>query len=701
MKALRIFCLGGLLLLYAQVGMGQDSIRTEHLQEVKVNARQHRILTSTSPLQLLDKGDVLRLGVTDMADALHRMPGINLRDYGGAGGMKTVAVRGFGAGHTGVSYDGVLLSECQGGEIDVSRYSLDQVQTLRLTIGDNDDIFISARQASVAALLAIETMSEIPIDKQPHLSTQLQVGSFGYVSPYLRYVQRLSDRFTLQAMGEYTYAENDYPFLLRNGKYTTHERRTNSRMNSGHGELNMHWMMGRRADGMSRSQLWAKLYYYDNDRQLPGIVRYYTDVTAEQLHDRNAFAQARWQARSLDDRWMLKVQAKMNWASSAYQDTLVANRRNDATYWQREYYTSAALMWMPDDGWALDYSADWMMNSLNSTLATDLRPHRHGILQSLSARYAKGRWVALARMLASVYLNSVGRKIETQQGCANPTKAGQAAKDARRLSPSLSLSYRLLGNGTASDELYLRASYKDIFRVPTFNENYFFHYGSSDLKPEKTRQLNIGLTWKKTSSGDGGNGESRRYKGWNIQATLDGYCNRVTDKIVGVPYNMFVWRTVNLARVDVVGVDASLRGTWQMAPGQQLSLQGSYSYQHVVNHTDRSSKYYGNQVAYIPLHSGSIALGWENPWVNVSLHGQGMSKRWANNEHYDGTEVDGYWDMGLTLYRQLDDLHLFGKSLRGVKVRMDVKNLLSEQYELVGHYPMPRRSWMFSIGYNF
>ena len=115
--------------------------------------------------------------------------------------------------------------------------------------------------------------------------------------------------------------------------------------------------------------------------------------TAEQLHDRNAFAQARWQARSLDDHWMLKVQAKMNWASSAYQDTLVANRRNDATYWQREYYTSAALMWMPDDGWALDYSADWMMNSLNSTLATDLRPHRHGILQSLSARYAKGRWV--------------------------------------------------------------------------------------------------------------------------------------------------------------------------------------------------------------------------------------------------------------------------------------------------------------------
>ena len=699
-----------------------DTLRTQHLLQVEVKAQaQHRMLTSTTPLQLLSHQDFARLGVTDIADALHRMPGINLRDYGGAGGMKTVAVRGFGAGHTGVSYDGMLLSECQGGEIDVSRYSLDQVQTLKLTIGDNDDIFISARQASVAAMLAIETMNEIPADHRAHLSTQLQVGSFGFVSPYLRYVQRISERVTLQAMGEYTYAENDYPFLLHNGKYTTHERRTNSRMNSGHGELNMHWMMGRRADGMSRSQLWAKLYYYDNDRQLPGIVRYYTNLNAEQQHDRNAFAQARWQTHSLDDHWMLKVQAKMNWASSAYRDTLVADRRNDATYWQREYYASAALMWMPSDSWAVDYSSDWMMNSLNSTLSTDLHPRRHGILQSLSARYTKGKWMVLARMLASVYLNSVGRKIEAQQGgSSNSIKAGQAAKDAHRFSPSLSLSYRLLGGGRltgngkragdgrmagdgngAGDELYLRASYKDIFRVPTFNENYFFHYGSSDLKPEKTHQLNVGVTWKKTSPMEGENGESLRYRRWSLQATVDGYRNRVTDKIVGVPYNMFIWRTVNVARVDVVGVDASLRSAWQVAQGHRLSLQGSYSYQHVVNHTNRSSKYYGNQIAYIPLHSGSMALGWENPWVNVSLHGQGMSQRWANNEHYEGTEVDGYWDMGLTLYRQLDDLRICSKSLRGVKLRMDVKNLLAKQYELVGHYPMPRRSWTLSIGYLF
>ena len=132
------------------------------LSAITETQRRHT-LTSTAPLHLLDRRDMLTMGVTDIADALHRMPGITLRDYGGAGGMKTVSVRGFGAKHTGVCYDGVMLSECQSGEIDLSRYSLDNVDRLSLVIGDNDDIFIPARQSSTPAVLNIQTL-RLPTD---------------------------------------------------------------------------------------------------------------------------------------------------------------------------------------------------------------------------------------------------------------------------------------------------------------------------------------------------------------------------------------------------------------------------------------------------------------------------------------------------------------------------------------------------------
>ena len=129
----RLILIGVMSLWLSTTAQGQvrnDTVtdRTHQLREVTIteSRRQHEA-KSTAPLHIIDREQMLTLGVTDVADALHRIPGVTLRDYGGAGGLKTVSVRGFGAKHTGVSYDGVMLSDCQSGEIDLSRYSLDNV----------------------------------------------------------------------------------------------------------------------------------------------------------------------------------------------------------------------------------------------------------------------------------------------------------------------------------------------------------------------------------------------------------------------------------------------------------------------------------------------------------------------------------------------------------------------------------------------
>ena len=359
----------------------QTDTTTLQIDEVQVvDSRKHHTLTSTAPLHVMDHGEMLRMGVTDMADALHRLPGITLRDYGGAGGMKTVSVRGFGAKHTGVSYDGVMLSECQSGEIDLSRYSLDNVGSLSLVIGDNDDIFIPARQATTPASVNIQTMQLSADDRLPHLKAQMKLGSFGYASPFLKYEQNVSEHMAFSALGEYTYAENDYPYTIKNGVETINDRRKNSRMNSGHGELNFLWTIS------PSDRLSGKVYYYDNDRQLPGQVFYYSNTSRETLRDRNLFGQLMYQKR-LSEKLSLKLNGKFNWSASLYDDGMVASQILDANYWQREYYTSACLLYLPSDEWAFDYSVDYAHNNLNSTLDTDVRPYRNTLLQSATAKY--------------------------------------------------------------------------------------------------------------------------------------------------------------------------------------------------------------------------------------------------------------------------------------------------------------------------
>ena len=632
--------------------------RTLHSITVTDKARSKTIST-TAPLHVLDSKNILRLGVTDIADALHRLPGITLRDYGGAGGMKTVAVRGFGAQHTGVSYDGIAMSDCQTGEIDVSRYSLENAENISLSIGDNEDIFIPARNASYAAMLSITTMAPPTDNRKPHVTAQVKVGSFGYVSPFIRFSQSLTDKFALTVSGEYTYAENDYPFTLHNVSLTTKEKRTNSMMNSANGEAGFIWNIGQ------NSRMDGKIYYYDNDRQLPGQVRLYTDISEERLHDRNAFAQMQyrtWNSRNL----AFKLNAKFNWSSSEYTNGIYKDGVNDANYWQREAYASACLLYTPAKAWALSYSADYIFNNLNSSLKTDTRPYRHTVLQAATARYRNSRLTVMARLLYSLYFNAA--------------KDGDGAKDGRRLSPSVSASYKLLRN----EDLYIRISYKNIFRAPTFNESYFYHYGSKNLLPESTDQVNIGMTWRH------GYGKESY-----LNLSFDGYMNRVKDKIVAVPYNMFVWTNINVGKVEGHGIETEATLSHRFNQRFALTATANYSWQCSENKTNKESPYYGYQIAYTPEHQGSAAISFENPWVNLSVHGHGMSHRYTNNQHYDGTRIDGYMEMGLTAYRT------FKLTFGELEARADVKNLLDKQYEIVSHYPMPGRSYQISIKYKF
>ncbi len=640
---------------YAQTP--SDSATVRELPAVDVLAERGIGTTSSlMPVQRLNKNQMLQLNVSSLSDALKHMAGITVRDYGGAGGMKTVSARGIGSRHTAVAYDGIALSDCQSGEIDLSRYSLENVEHMMLTIGDADDIFRPARNMASAAMLELQTRP-LPTDNHstpnthhPHeMKVSMVYGSWGTISPSFWYGQSLGKGWSVGASGEYLYAENDYPFTLKNVSLTTRERRTNSRMSAGHAETMATWHLN------ELHQIEAKAHYSDNLRRLPGIVHYYTNLNDEQLHDRNAFMQMRYRG-AFSEKWHMMANAKFNWAESDYRNHTTGSVVGDAQYWQREWYTSAAVLYEPTKILSFDYSADYLMNSLNSTIGNYGHPHRHTLLQALAAKAKFNRLTAITRLLS--------------------TLSHHPSSNTQHLSPSLSLSYRLL----PSEELLLRTSWKQTYRLPTFNELYFYHFGTNDLKPEKATQWNLGFTW---------------HHSWKnkteCQLTTDMYYNKVTDKIVAIPFNMFVWRMMNLASVAVYGTDVTLETSCQLNNQHQFSLTGNYSWQRAENHSNPQSPNYQLQIAYVPQHSFSATLAWQNPWANLSLSADGQSHRWATNEHSHGTRIAGFVEFDVGAWRS------FAWHKRKFTLRASVRNLLDKQYDIVAHYPMPGRSWRLQL----
>ena len=721
----------------------------QELQRVDVVAeRQVSPLRASVPVQRIDRDRMLRLGLHTIPDALRHMAGITLRDYGGAGGMKTVSVRGIGARHTAVVYDGIALSDCQTGEIDLSRYSLDQLSTVALVIGDNDDIFQPARNQAAAATLYLDTdnrpipqplpwregsnysqevqedMHTTPLPHREGLGggSSLTLGSFGLVNPSFRLTSPPygggdrggaspyggGDRGGASPSGgrarlgaslfaDFFHADNDYPFTLHNVSLTTRERRTNSRMNSGRVELNFNWQPN------IHNTLSAKAYYYNNHRRLPGIVHYYTNENHERLVDQNAFGQLSLRSQ-LSGQWALLAHAKYNWSATDYQNRTPGSGLADACYWQREAYASASVLYTPLRWLSLDYAADLQYNSLNSTLTTFAsHPHRTLFLQCLAA---KAQWSRLTLVARALHHYSV-----------HPSLQGG---DGGRLSPSFSLSYQLLPR----EQFFLRLMAKRIFRLPTFNELYFYHIGTADLKPEYATQFNLGLTWHTPLPAGEGLGVGLPLpigeglgvglplpigEGPGVGLSLDFYANRVSDKIVAVPFNMFVWRIMNIDRATILGADVVANASVPVGRRQLLSLNANYSWQRAMNSTVKASPTYHHQLPYTPEHTACATLTWENPWLSIAATLSAQSARWTTVEHAAGTRMPGFATTDLSLWRTFTlRIGRGGSSLptgegRGgaVTLRFTVQNLFDRQYALVAHYPMPGRSFRMQLMFNF
>lgn len=638
-----------------------DSL-TRLLPEAHVaTSRRPTEVSSAIPAQRFDSTAFRRMAITTTSDALRRMNGVNLRDYGGAGGLKTVSVRGLGAAHTTVTYDGLAVSNARQGQTDIGRFRLENLAAITLTAAGNDRLLTPVRNLA-SATVALQSTAAGTLREGTHLAAALSQGSFGMISPSFQITQRAGSHTQVALGGDFFHARNDYPFTLKNGTQTTRERRANSRMQVWSTEANL-------LHRFAHSQLTAKASYYSNHRRLPGQVVLYTENNNEHLEEEEASAQSVWKYHR--GAWQAFGAGKFHWQASRYADIDPqypggASRQH---YVQREWYATGGGAWSKG-AWSAAYATDYAYQNMSSNMPSS-GVARHSWLQALSVRYEAGRLKATARLTGSLHFN------HTPDGT-------KAARNAHRLTPEAAVVWRATRD-ESSTAFYTRIYYKESFRLPTFAESYYYHLGSQDLRPELTRQIGAGLTLAATPAST-----------WwpSLRLTADGYYNRIDDRITSVPYNLYVWRTINMGRVRGGGLELSADSRWNAARRHHIFFTLAYTLQCATDRTDPSAASYGKQPAYMPRHTAGTTVAYENPWVNLSIGCTASGRRYSTHEHLPGTRLPAYAELGFALYRSFT----LGK-LR-FDLRADLINALDAQYEVVRRYPMPGRAYKLTLRAN-
>jgi len=636
------------------------------LQKVTVTGeKKQNSFAAIVPVQVLNHQTLLQINAENIADAARYFSGVFIKDYGGVGGLKTISVRSLGGLNTGLVYDGINIADAQTGQVDLSKYAATFVQSLELDQANPQQIPLPARIYSSASILSFTSNSfnTTNFTKTEWLAG-MNVGSFGLWQPYAGIYLPAGKNMVVSANAQATWAKGNYPYHVENGMFSQNAYRTNSDIQSFQGEINL---VNRFSDS---STLQTKVWGYQSERGLPGSIVFFNDISVQRLQDKNFFVQSRY-LKKLSKTTTLLASAKYSSMFTKYTDPNFLNNAGglDDRYTQNEIYGSFSLSHRMGAYFAFSFASDLASTHLTANIKSFPSPTRTSAWNNLMIQFTKTHW----QISASLLNTNINDQTVTHTAAANKNK----------FTPAFAIGYK----PNSESPFLFRLFYKDIFRMPTFNDLYYTYNMNINpiLLPEYSEQYDAGFTYSKNFNSSLS----------HFSFSADGYYNSIRDKIIAVPaQNLFIWTMKNIGKVRITGIDVNGQINGKFSHDFKWSVRLAYTWQEALDITDPSSSVYKDEIPYTPNQSGSgLAAVYYKIWsAGYSILFSG--ERYTLGENDPTNLLPGWNEQDAFVSAQIP-CKIFQTTIKG-----EVNNIFNQQYDVIHYYPMPGRSYKLSITIN-
>lgn len=612
------------------------------------------------PTQQISGEIIHQMNAPSAGDAAQYFSGVLIKNYGGVGGLKTISVRSLGASSTSVLYDGLPVSDVQSGQIDLSRFSSTFIQELQLFNGNPPQLPAPARAFASASVLSIQSNTfRLQSDSGSKWNAGIKMGSFGLIQPSFAgyFPSGKTSAFSIQT--ESLFSKGDYPFTIQNGNLSEKTKRNNSQIKSLETEINF---IKKFKDS---SHLQLKMRNFLSDRGLPGAVVFFNNNSAQSLYNNDLFFQSHYE-RNFNKKTTLLASIKYSKIFTRYKDPYFLNNSGgiDDKYDQNEIYGSIAVSHKFFEKLLVGISSDAAYTGLSSNKLHFAYPSRISTWNALSLSFGQSIYKIQGTFLHT-YVN-------------DHTRDGEAASTINKITPTLSLSIK----PAAYSPIQFRIFYKEVFRMPTFNDLYYHFVGNTKLRPEYSRQLNVGISYSDFLEVD--------YT--RLSFSLDGYVNKVSDKILAVPgQNLFRWAMMNVGKVSIYGLDFTTEASGSFSTNSQWFGRIAYTLQKAIDISDPSAQGYKDRIPYTPDHSGSAIFNYKiNNWaIGYSMVFSGP--RFSPGGNTDLNKLDAWSTHDVSLSKAL-----FLKKIK-TDLQLSVNNIMDTRYDVVRYFPMPGRSLTISL----
>lgn len=368
-----------------------------------------------------------------LADLLSTEGGAFIKSYG-LGSLASTSVRGAGASHTKVLWNGFDVSNPMLGQVDLSYFNVNTFDDIAIQFGNTSGAYGSGTQGGVIKLTNLPQF-----DRTDKLKLNLNGGSFGYFSKNLCYSTSSKGVATSISLNQ-SDANNDFKFI-ENG---ITRRRENAYVNS----------IGINMNNAIKINLYETLvtniWFQNNERGIPsgiGITNKDEKLTNEFL--RSSIGWDRVGVKhdyNLSGAYFEEQLNYFNPASGIVDNTRFKKLIADATFKKR------------------------ISNSGELVFGSNLTR-----TQAFSDNY-----IDVPERISNAYYVAYNKPFFNNDLLISPSIRKEFVNEfGVPITGSLGISYSLI------EQVSLLGSVSKNYRLPTFNDLYFGILGNSELKPEE------------------------------------------------------------------------------------------------------------------------------------------------------------------------------------------------------------------------
>lgn len=575
---------------------------------------------------------------SDLSSLLSKHATIFIKSYGN-GTLATPSFRGTSAQHTQVEWNGINLNSPMLGQMDFSQVPVAQFDGLEILYGAAG---ISRTSGAFGGVIDLVTM--------PDWNNQFKTFLAQTLASFDNYITNVNvatgtNSFQSHTKFNYTSALNDFPFTNDLG---TVIRQQNASFSAAGLSQELYWKL------KDKHLFSAKIWYSQDDRNLPPTTQNYDSLKVETLKDKALRAVVEY--KYIKPKWNLHVRSALNDQYMKYVNNLLDLNSTHQTYsWinriRFSYNAVKNLTIKP----GIDFMYDWVDSDEYQGIKT----------RSTTSLFSEINYNFSTKVKTSLVLRE-----DLIDGKFSP------------LIPAIGIEYTPFNK----IDLAFTSNLARNYRYPTLNDLYWENSGNPDLKPERNYSLEAGSTYH----------FGTRNKQFYLEAALTGYYLWIFDMITWSPVDGSggLFQPENIDEIKARGIEVGLNLNL-LAWGFKFGIKNNYNYCRSTYEKANSTyiNNIGKQQFYIPVNLFNSTLSVER-W-----------KFYLNyNYTYTGDRFTGKDNLSLMPAYNLSNI-IFGKNIHiklfVLSLQIDINNLFNLDYQSIASRPMPGINYAFTVKLAF